>query len=218
MLFGSRYADLVHGSNGDVQVRARPRWFSAFAGWLRAMQIAAALGLASAAAAESAISSIEVRRTEDGYVVDLVMWVAVPRELAFKVLVDFEHMASWVPNVRDSRVLKREANRATIEYEGVVRYGFLTVPFTTVREIEFAAPAWIHSTQIKGTMKRHVSRIDLAAEGTGTRLDYHVEMVPSVIAAAVLSKRRVEQELREHFDAITAELLRQKEAIPPAAQ
>lgn len=199
-------------------MRAGSRWFCAFARWVRTMQIAAALALASVAAAESAITSIEVRQTEDGYVVDLVMWVPVPRELAFEVLVDFEHMANWVPNVRNSRILEREADRTTIEYEGVVRYGFLTIPFTTVREVEFAAPAWIHSIQVKGTMKRHESRIDFAAEGTGTRLDYHVAMVPSAIAALVLNKRRVEHELREHFDAIAAEMLRRKDAMPTASQ
>jgi hypothetical protein len=182
------------------------------------MLTAGALGLASAAAAESAVTNIEVRQTEDGYVVDLVMWVAVPRELAFEVLVDFEHMASWVPNVRDSRVLKRETNRATIQYQGVVRYGFLAVPFTTVRELEFTAPVWIHSTQTKGTMKRHESRIHFAAVGAGTRLDYHVEMVPGAMAGLVLNKWRVEHELREHFDAIAAEILRRKEAIPTATQ
>lgn len=182
------------------------------------MQIAAALGLPAAASAESAVTSIEVRQTEDGYIVDLAMWVAVPRELAFEVLVDFEHMASWVPNVRDSRVLKRETNRATIEYEGVVRYGFLTFPFTTVREIEFATPAWIHSKQIGGSMKRQESHIDFAVDGAGTRLAYHVEMVPNAIAAVLLNKRRVEDELREHFDAIAAEILRRKKAIPAASQ
>jgi carbon monoxide dehydrogenase subunit G len=186
--------------------------------WVQAIVVAAALGPAPAAVAQSPVTSVEVRQADDGYVADLVMRVAVPPEQAFAVLVDFENMANWVPDVRVSRVVKREANRATIEYEGVAHYGFLPVPFTTVREIEFDTPAWLRSTQIKGTMKRHQSRIDFTAEGNATRLDYHVEMVPGGIAALVLNQRRVERELTQHFEAIGAEILRRKAATSPASQ
>ena len=104
----------------------------------------------------------------------------------------------------------------TVEYKGSVRFGAMTVPFTTVREVEFAAPALIESNQIKGTMKRHKSRISLADEDSGTRLDYHLEMVPSAIAGGLLSKVRLEQEFRETFDAAAREMLRRKSAATPA--
>lgn len=185
---------------------------------MRAVVVAAALGSASAAAAQSPVTSVEVRQTDDGYVADLVMRVAAPREQAFAVLMDFESMANWVPNLRVSRVVNREANRATIEYEGVARYGFLSIPFTTARVIEFEPSNWLHSTQIKGTMKRHESRIDFTAEGNATRLDYHVEMVPGGIAALVLNQRRVERELTQHFEAIGAEILKRKSATSPPSQ
>jgi carbon monoxide dehydrogenase subunit G len=207
----------VLGSTPDTLLRDEARRSPAFMSWVPAIIVATALGLASAAAAQSPVTSIEVRQADDGYVADLVMRVAVPPEQAFAVLIDFENMASWVPNVRVSRVVKRDVNRATIEYEGVARYGFLSVPFTTVREIEFDAPAWLRSTQIKGTMKRHESRIDFTAEGNATRLDYHVEMAPRGIAALVLNQRRVEHELTQHFEAIGAEILRRKAATLPAS-
>jgi uncharacterized protein YndB with AHSA1/START domain len=203
-------------SNATSQAHAGGGRSFALACGLRALLIAVALGWAPNGTA--AITSIDVRQTEEAYVVDLTMWVPAPRELAFEVLVDFEHMASWVPNVRDSRVLRRDANRATVEYQGVVPFGFLAVPFTTVREIEFLRPDWIRTSQLSGTMKRHESRITFAAEAEGTRLEYHVEMVPGFIAAVVTNRRRVEFELREHFDAIAAEILRRKDAPPPPSQ
>ena len=64
-------------------------------------------------------------------------------------------------------------------------------------------------------MKRHKSRISLAAEDAGTRLDYHLEMVPSAVAAALLNKVRLEQEFRETFDAAAGEMLRRKSAATP---
>lgn len=177
-----------------------------------AVTLAFGVGLGSAVAAESAVRQAEVRRTDDGYVADLVLWVSAPRELVFAVLADFEHMPDWVPNLRQSRVLQREAGRATVEYQGVVRYGVLTVPFATTREITISAPEWIRTTQTKGTMKRHESRMDLVAEGAGTRIDYRVLMVPNALAALVMNERRVATELSEHCEAIAAEIRRRKNA------
>lgn len=175
-------------------------------------------GLDLAAAADSAVRSVDVRSTGDGYVVDLVMWTPVARELAFDVLVDFERIANWSPSVRASRVVKREAKGVTVEYSGNVRLGAVTVPFVTVREVEVAAPAVIESTQVRGTMRRHRSRIDLAPEGAGTRLDYHLEMEPSAIVAALLTRSRIEQELRDTFEAAAEEMLRRRPAATAAAR
>src|SRR5512144_2906056 len=112
--------------DGNALVQAGRRWSLAF-GCLRAALTAVALGVGPAVAADSAIRSIEVQPTEEGYVLDLVMWTPVARELAFEVLIDFEHVANWTPSVRASRVLKREADRATVEYQGSVRLGAVTV-------------------------------------------------------------------------------------------
>ena len=191
---------------------------SAFACWLRTVSVALGLLFATAALAQPVITSIDVRKTADGYVADVIMHVPVPRELAFAVLVDFEHMADWVPNLRESRVLKRDAHRATIEQQGVARFGALSLPFTTVREIEFASPESIHSTQVRGSMRRLESTTKLLAEGAGTRLDYHIEMVPGAVAAAVLTRNFLEHELGEQFEAVLAEMVRRKGAAAPAGR
>ena len=193
---------------------AAGRWTLALVCGLLPALPAHAVGPGSPMAAESAIRQTEVRRTDDGYMADVVLWVAAPPEVAFAVLVDFEHMPDWVPNLRQTRVLKREPGRVTVEHQGVVHYGILTVPFTTLREISFSAPDWIRTTQIEGTMKQHQSRMDFVTEGAGTRIDYHVQMVPSVLAALVMNERRVASELTEHCDAIAAEILRRKLATP----
>jgi ribosome-associated toxin RatA of RatAB toxin-antitoxin module len=162
------------------------------------------------------VTSIDVRRTAEGYVVDLVMRAPAPPELAFEVLVDFEHRASFVPSLSESRIVRRQTNKLTVEQQGVARFGYLRLPFTTVREIEFSAPDAIHSTQIKGSMERLESHMKLAAEGTGTRLDHHIEMTPGIVAAAVLSRSFLEHEFGEQFDAIIAEMVCRKGGIAAA--
>ncbi|MDH5208603.1 MAG: SRPBCC family protein [Burkholderiaceae bacterium] len=193
-------------------------WLSALARGLLAALLAIAAGLAVAADSGSVVEHAEVRQANGGYVADLVIWLPAPRELAFAVLIDFERMPEWVPNLRQTRVLERDANRVTVEHQGVVQYGILTVPFTTLREVGFVAPDRIHTLQIRGTMKRHESRMVFAEDRAGTRIDYHVEMEPSALAGLVMNEGRVESELRAHCEAIGAEILRRKDALPTVSK
>jgi hypothetical protein len=119
-----------------------------------------------------------------------------------------------VPNLRESRVRRREADRVTVEQHGVARFGILSFPFSTVREVEIAAPLSIHSRQIKGSMKRYESWMRLAAEGAGTRLEYHVEFSPGAVVAATLSRGFVEHEFSEQFEAVVAEMIRRGRGGP----
>jgi hypothetical protein len=48
----------------------------------------------------------------------------------------------------------------------------------------------------------------LEPEGKGTRIIYHLEIVPSVLAGAVMSKKFVEYEVGEQFTAIVGEMTR----------
>jgi ribosome-associated toxin RatA of RatAB toxin-antitoxin module len=175
-----------------------------------------AFGTATEAAGVSPVRSIEVREAGQAFVVDLVMWAPVRRELAFDVLLDFEHIPDWSPNVRESRVINRDGHSATVEYSGHVHLGFLSIPYTTVREVEFASPRTIDTTQVKGTLRRHVSRSVLTPEGAGTRLEYHLEMEPSAMAAPLVNKVRIERELRDTFEAAAGEMVRRKAVAAPS--
>jgi ribosome-associated toxin RatA of RatAB toxin-antitoxin module len=124
------------------------------------------------------------------------------------VLTDFDHMAQWVPNVAESKVLKRDDNSVTIEQHGVAKYGALSFPYTTERKIEMKPMGSIDSLQTKGSLRRVASTLQLQPEGKGTRLTYHLELEPSLLASALLSKDFLQHEVGEQFTAIIAEMVR----------
>jgi ribosome-associated toxin RatA of RatAB toxin-antitoxin module len=194
---------------------ARRRFGSVACGMACAL-VAMALAGSSATAGGSAVKRIEVRPTEQGYTIDLVMWAPVRREVAFDVLVDFEHIPDWSPDVRQSRVLKRDDHSATVEYSGRLRFGILPVPFTTVRDVEFTSPALIETNQVKGTLRRHQSRTVLTTDGAGTRLNYHLEMEPAAVSAALVNKDRVEHQLKDTFEAAAGEMVRRSTGAAPS--
>jgi hypothetical protein len=160
------------------------------------------------AATETPIRSIDIAHDSDAFVANVVMFAPVATDVAWQVLTDFDHMAEWVPNVRESKVIAREPNAVTIEQRGVAKFGITTFPYVSVRHIEPDPPRTIRSTQTRGNMRRLESLMTLAPDGDGTKLVYHLEMVPGVLVATVMSKEFLEHELREQFGAIIAEMVR----------
>lgn len=159
-------------------------------------------------AADSPIRSIDVTYDGETYVLNAVMFASVAQTVAWDVLTDFDHQAKWVPNVTESKVLKREDDSITIEQRGTARYGAVSFPYTTERKIEMKPLVTIHSVQIEGSLRRVESMMMLEPEGKGTRLNYHLEVVPSGLATVLLSKRFIEHQVSEQFTAIIEEMVR----------
>lgn len=176
--------------------------------WGRLLLVLTLLSLSIQAAGESPVRSISVTSAGATYVCDAVMFAPVPPAVAWEVLTDFEHMADWVPNVGASRVLKRENDSATIEQRGTAKFGVASFAYTTERRIEMNKPVVIRSTQIKGSLRRVESLMTLEPDGKGTRLNYHLEVVPSLLVRAVMSRSFLEHEIAEQFGAIVGEMTR----------
>ncbi len=166
------------------------------------------IGSASAAAADSPIRSIDVTHNGETYVVNSVMFAPVGQSIAWDVLTDFDKLAAWVPNVEQSKATKREDNTVTVEQRGVAKFGSASFPYVTERKIELTPQTAIKTTQLKGSLRRVESTIQLEPDGNGTRIKYHLEVVPSILAGAVMSKPFLEHEVTEQFTAIIGEMVR----------
>lgn len=154
----------------------------------------------------SPVRSFDIAQKEDTYVATIVMFSPAPLETAWNVLTDFDNMSKWVPNVKESSIKSRDGTTLTVEQKGTARFGLLSFPYTSVRRMELEPQKSILSTQIQGSMKKLVSLMKLTPEASGTRLDYRIELVPSGIAATVMSKDFLKNELTEQFTAIVGEM------------
>ena len=194
------HAAVVSGTILDRARPARP--------WFAHLVLAVLLAGIGAASAQSPIRSIEIVEKDDGYVADVVMFAPVPPPVAWDVLTDFDKMAGWVPNVKESKVLARDGNVLEIEQRGVARFGIASFPYVSARKMVLDPQKTVKATQTKGSMKRLESLMRLSAEGSGTQLNYRLELVPSGLAAVALSKDFLKHELTEQFTAIVGEMVR----------
>ena len=173
---------------------------------VRVLLVTAAAG--ALAGTGRAIRSIEIRQGDQGFVVDATVFAPVPPNIAWAVVTDFDHMAGWVPNLRESRVTARDAGSVTVEQRGVAKFLLGSIPYTSVRRMVLDPPRTVHAVQVEGNMRRYESVLTLAAEGAGTKLVYHIELTPSSIASLVLSKALVEREFEENLSAVIDEMER----------
>ena len=154
--------------------------------------------------------SIDVAYDGETYVVTAHMFAPVSRAIAWEVLTDFTHMAAWVPNLRESNVIKPGENQLTIEQHGTAKFGPFSFPYTSVREIVMNPQTTIESRQIQGEMRRQQSLMTLSADAGGTQLVYRLELVPTGLAARVMSEERLKRDMEEQFTAIVAEMIKRK--------
>jgi ribosome-associated toxin RatA of RatAB toxin-antitoxin module len=171
------------------------------------------IGLAAAA---GPIRSVEAKQTGDTWTVDAIIFAPVPPDLAYSVLTDFDHMGEYVPNVRESHIVKREGNKVTIEQKGSARLGIASVPYVSKRLLELE-PASIHSTQLEGNLKRVESQLNLKPDAEGTLITYHIEIVPSALASAAVNKPRLEGDIAEQFTAMVGEMVKRQNGGKGAA-
>lgn len=170
----------------------------------------AACVLAASAAAQSPVRSIDVVHEGDTYVLNAQIFAPVTQAIAWEVLTDFENMPKWVSNVIESHIVKPGDKQMTIEQKGNAKFGALSFAYTSLREIVLNPQTTIQSTQVKGSMKKQVSLMTLSAEADGTRMQYRLELVPSLVASTVLSPDFLKHEVNEQFAAIIGEMTKRK--------
>ncbi len=176
-------------------------------GWLAA---ALALLLVPALAGAGAVTQVEVVKQGSIYVVDAVMTVPVSAADAWAVLVDFDDMARFVPNLTESRTTARNGNRITVQQKGVARFGIFRIPFESVREIELVPHEYVRARQISGKARSAQSEMRFVDDGDSTRIVYRAEVEPGLWLPAFVSQPFIAHEVREQFEAIAREIMRRK--------
>lgn len=158
---------------------------------------------------------IEVVRKGDLFTVHAFLFAPVPPRDAWAVLTDFDGMAAFVPNLSESRVTSRSGERVTIAQKGVARFGPLSYPFESVREVELFPFEAVRSHNVGGNVSRVDSTTRLVAFERGTRISYYVEVMPGFWFPGVIGEAFLKHEIREQFEAIVKEMVRRQQGGAP---
>lgn len=183
-----------------------------FAAALFATACAALILGAAPAVADAPVltDDVKVERSAEGFTVDVKMFAPVAPSLAWAVLTDFERMAEFIPNLTHSQVLARDNETLRVRQKGVAHYGPFSHEFDSLREIHLLPPHEIQAHGIGGNLKRMDSVMQIEPDGSGTRLRYHVELVPDFWLPPRLGPSFIRHETAEQFSAMINEMLRRR--------
>ena len=163
-----------------------------------------------ARATDGALPPIDVQvQVEGGHVrVQAQVPLPVPREQAWAVMTDYGHMASFLPNVQEARVISTHGDQLVTFQRGTARYGIFSYDFEITREVILQPQEAVQSRMISGNMKQLDAQATLRDTAQGLVLDYRSDSVPGYWLPAFVIKPFAEHETREQFEAMRREMLR----------
>jgi hypothetical protein len=155
---------------------------------------------------------IAVKVQVDGETVNVDVSLAVPatRQQVWDVLTDFGHMASFISNLKESKVESGSGDRLNISQRGTAQYGPINFPFNSIREIQLTPLEKIQSHMISGNMRKMEGTTLLTEEGAQVRILYHSVSIPGTWIPPLVGKSFIEHETREQFREMRTEILRRK--------
>jgi len=180
------------------------------------LSLNALLAAATPASAVAFDTRVSVSRRGDVFLVDAVLVAPVTGPEAWRVLTDFDAMSSFVPNLETSRVTARSGERLRLEQSGVARWGLLAHAYSMVREVEMEPMQLVRSYSLAESQMQVRSVTHFVNVPGGTEIRHHIEIGVDTWLPAALVEPFLRHEVREHFDAVVAEMLRRRalEAVP----
>jgi hypothetical protein len=153
--------------------------------------------------------AIEVERIGAVFSVQARATLAAPAALAWRVLTDYDNLASFVPGLTASTAVLREANRALLEQKGEARFLIFAFPIELRMEVLESPHAWITARAVGGNLRRMNGRYDLQPRGSGVLLRYTGELEPAFELPPLVGTLALRGMVEAQFAAMVAEIERQ---------
>ena len=153
---------------------------------------------------------VEVDYRDGVYLGRLSLTIAAAPAAALAVLTDFDHMAAFMPGLAASRIVARQGQVYQVMQQGKMSFGPFALPYESLRRIEVIDGQRILSRALSGSARHMQSEMRLQANGSGTRLDYRIELQPGQWLPSTLGSNFLQHELAEQFTALEQEILRRR--------
>ncbi|MBM3115419.1 SRPBCC family protein [Jeongeupia naejangsanensis] len=160
----------------------------------------------------------DVVRHGDIVMLSVEFTVAVPQALAWEVMVDFDHMPAFLPQLDESRAVARSTNHLEVHQRGHYTVAGLPFSYESVRDVSLQPITEIRARTLEGNAGRMESICDLQQRGEQTVVKYRADWTPGSVWQSAIGTGFLKQQLVRQFDAMQQEMLRRKaHSITPAS-
>lgn len=172
-----------------------------------AMVLLAALCASRASLAQRV--DIETHREEEAITVEVSAEMAVDPRTVWNVITDYDHLARFIPYMRSSRVLQRDAGRLVVEQAGEFGFLFYRQPVEVRLAVVESPPGHVAARAIGGNLKEMEGRYTVESLPSGyTRLSYAGRLVPAFEVPPVIGRLAMQSVMGRQFDAMVKEIVR----------
>jgi ribosome-associated toxin RatA of RatAB toxin-antitoxin module len=135
--------------------------------------------------------------------------VAQPPAIAMSVLTDYEHIPSFMPDVRTSRVVEHSEDHVIVEQEAVARLMMFSKQIHLVLEIHEQPGSSLQFRDRCGkSFKSYEGRWAVATKDGQTGIEYTLTAEPSFDVPEFLLRRLLKRDARRMIENLQAEVAR----------
>lgn len=182
----------------------------------RSFVVAGLFLLASLGASAASAQPVPVDVREDHGVYRVATQFTAPQSIAVArdVLTDYERIPRFMPDVRTSRVLERQAGRAVVEQEAVARVLFFSRQVRLVLEVQ-EDPGTIRFSDRSGhSFTRYEGQWTLCEQDGHVRIGYELLAHPSFDVPEFILTRLLKRDAMRMIQALRAEIAARAADVP----
>jgi carbon monoxide dehydrogenase subunit G len=171
---------------------------------------AAVLALALSAPCRAEVAEVSIRTARDGefVTVSASAVMKVDQHVAWTVLSDYDHLASFIPDMKSSRVVSRDGDSLRVEQKGDMGFFFYKEPVDMLLEVHEEPPTRITARGIEGNIKGLQTRYELQPSGSGVKLVYTGRFVPDFSIPPLIGMPLMNRLIERRFRAMVDEIQR----------
>jgi carbon monoxide dehydrogenase subunit G len=160
----------------------------------------------------SAASEVKVDAHKDADLVkiDAQFSVAVSKEQAWQVMVDFEHMPQFLPQLQSSHILSQNGDHLRVAQVISVPLSLFNYDYESMRDIDLKPYSEIRATSVGGR-DAYMSIAQLKVSAGQTVISYHAEWQPESNVLASFALDTMRSQIRQQFMAMQQEMFKRQQ-------
>ena len=183
------------------------RHFAASAAVMLAMTLAGAAGTQEDPA-------ISVREAGGTYVVTASFSVLAPTSVARQVLTDYANIPRFMPGVRTSEVLEREAGYARVEQEAISKFMMFSKRVHLVLDVDEQSEVIRFRDRCKKSFAHYEGAWTLTSRENRTEISYQLTAQPAFSVPGFVLRKLLNRDARDMIERLRAEIGNRSSAPP----
>jgi carbon monoxide dehydrogenase subunit G len=157
--------------------------------------------------------SVETSRQGEFIIIEASADLQADVRTIWQVLTDYDHLSDFIPDMKSSRVLSRNADGVVVEQKGEFSFLFFSRPVEVQLVVVESPPRRVVSRAISGSFREMSGSYQLEPVPGGIRLLYSGRMVPDFDMPPLFGMMAVRIVAQRRFSAMVREIIR-RAALP----